>query len=258
MKKIRWTLLKRLHQCSQTSHLNDLNNFNNYLYIDKINSQLERADIQKRILIRNIYREYEYYLNLIRDLVYISVEKGLNQIYTNQSIDEDFLNENDLFDLLEKKISNLINFKLPFITIEQLIINKIQENLNQEVEFNSLGRSLITKDHEKEQFQYEDGFQIKGNFNYQISEDFSNTSEYYQTETHDKFLSLDLDNNDHINYLSKNNNIENIGVEKKFISSILELIEDGKFEKTRKIEKQNLKNMDTVSQEMQRFLAVVM
>jgi len=43
-------LLKRLHQCNQTSHLNDLNNFNNYLDIDKINSQLERAEIQKRVL----------------------------------------------------------------------------------------------------------------------------------------------------------------------------------------------------------------
>jgi len=54
-----------------------LNNFNNYIDIDKINSQLERADIQKRILTRNIYREYELYLNLVRDLLFISVEKGL-------------------------------------------------------------------------------------------------------------------------------------------------------------------------------------
>ena len=68
-------MLKRLHQCKQTSHLNDLNNFNNHL--DKINSQLDRADIQKRILIKNIYREYELYLNLVRNLLHISVEKAL-------------------------------------------------------------------------------------------------------------------------------------------------------------------------------------
>ena len=76
LKKMRWTLPKRLHHCKQTSHLNDLNNFNNYINIDKIKSQLQRADIQKRILSRNIYREYELYLNLVRDLLFISVEKA--------------------------------------------------------------------------------------------------------------------------------------------------------------------------------------
>ena len=94
MKKIRWTSLKRLHQCNQTSHLNDLNNFNNYKEIDKINSQLERADIQKIILTKNIYREYELYLNLVRDLLFISVEKGLHQIYSYSTINDNFQNEN--------------------------------------------------------------------------------------------------------------------------------------------------------------------
>ena len=46
-------MLKRSHQCKPTSHLN---NFNNYIDLEKINSQLERAEIQKRILTRNIYR----------------------------------------------------------------------------------------------------------------------------------------------------------------------------------------------------------
>ena len=101
-------MLKRLHQCNQTSHLNDLKNFNNYLDIDKINSQLERADIQKRILTRNIYRGYEIYLNLLRDLLFISVEKGLNQIYSYPKINDNFLNENEFSSLFEKKISKLI------------------------------------------------------------------------------------------------------------------------------------------------------
>ena len=69
-----------------------MNNFNNYEDIDKINSQLDRADIQKRILFKNIYREYEVYLNLVRNLLHISVEKGLNKIYGYPSIDENFLN----------------------------------------------------------------------------------------------------------------------------------------------------------------------
>jgi len=63
-----------------------LNNFNNYIDIDKINSQIERANKHKRILTRNIYKEYELYLNLVRDLIFISVEKGLNQIYSYQTI----------------------------------------------------------------------------------------------------------------------------------------------------------------------------
>ena len=69
-----------------------MNNFNNYIDLDKINSQLERADIQKRILTRKIYREYELYLNLVRDLLLISVEKGLNQIYSYPTINDNFLN----------------------------------------------------------------------------------------------------------------------------------------------------------------------
>jgi len=98
-------LLKRSHQCKQNSHLNDLNNFNNYIDTEKINSQLERAYIQKRILTRNIYREYELYLDLIRDLLFISVEKGLNQIYSYPTINENFLNENEFCSLFERKIS---------------------------------------------------------------------------------------------------------------------------------------------------------
>ena len=83
--------------------MNDLNNFNNYIDRDKINSQLERADSQKRILTRNIYREYELYLNLVRNLLFISVEKGLNQIYGYPIINDNFLNENESYSLFEKK-----------------------------------------------------------------------------------------------------------------------------------------------------------
>ena len=119
-------MLQKLHQCNQTSHLNDLKNFKNYLDIDRIRSQLERAEIQKRILIRNIYREYELYLNLVRDLLYISVEKGLKQIYSYPTINYKFLNENEFFDLFEKKITRIINWNLPLLTIEQLKINEIQ------------------------------------------------------------------------------------------------------------------------------------
>ena len=76
---------------------------NKCLNKDKIDSQLEKADIQKRRLIRNIYIEYELYLNLVRDLLFSSVEKGLNQIYSYPTINDNFLNENEFSVLFEKK-----------------------------------------------------------------------------------------------------------------------------------------------------------
>ncbi len=217
---------------------------NNYEEIDKINSQLERADIQKSRLIREIYREYELYLNQVRDLLFISVEKGLCELFISLSIKDNFINSNELFCLVEKKISKLIYTKLPLITVEQLKINKIEKNINKEINFNSLGRSQKTKDDQKEKFQKENGSQLEEHFQFQISEDISNTPEYYQVENHDKFVSLDLDKSDHINYLSNNNVIENIGLEKQFISSILELIEEVKVEKTRHSENHNINQMD--------------
>ena len=83
--------------------MNDLNNFNNYIDIDKVNSQLEKAEVQQRKLFRNIFKEYEIYLDLVRDLIYISVEKGLNQIYSYPTIDDNFLNENKFCGFFEKK-----------------------------------------------------------------------------------------------------------------------------------------------------------
>jgi len=217
-----------------------LKNFNNYLDIDKINSQLERADIQKRILIRNIYREYELYLHLLRDLLYISVEKGLNQIYSYPKINDNFLNENEFYSLFEKKISKLISTNLPFLTVEQLKINKIEKNINKEINFTIFDSSTKIKDDKKEEYQYQDGFQLKKTTQFEITEDFSNTSEYYQSHNYEKFVSLDLDNYDHNNYLSKKNIFENLGVEKQFISSLLELIGEEKIEKTRYQEKENI------------------
>jgi len=237
-------LLKKLHRCKQTSHLNDLNN---YIDIDKINSQLERAEIQKRILTRNIHREYELYLNLVRDLLFISVEKGLNQIYSYPTINDNFLNENELYSLFEKKISKLIITNLPFLTVEQLKINEIEKNINKEINFPIFDSSTKAKDDQKENFQYEDCFQLKEPTQFEITEEFSNTSEYYQAHNYERFESLDLDNNHHISYLSKNNIFENLGVEKQFISSLLELIGEEKVEKPRYQEKEYINQMDNLS-----------
>ena len=122
---------------------------------------------------------------------------------------------------------------LPFLTVEQLKINKIEKNINEEINFNIFDSSKKIKDDQKEKFQYEDGFQLKEPTQLEITKDFSNTSEYYQTHNYEKFVSLDLDNNDHYNHLSNKNIFENLGVEKQFISSLLELVEEEKVENPR-------------------------
>ena len=171
-----------------------MNNNNNYEDIGKINSQLRRADIQKRILIRNIYREYEFYLNLVRDLIYVSVEKGINEIYSHQLINDNLLNENEFYSLFEKKIGKIVYAKLPLLTVEQLKINETEKNKKNKINLNMTGSSSKIKLDQKERFKYEDGFQFVEPIQFQINEKISNTSEYYQAENHEKFVSLDLDN----------------------------------------------------------------
>ena len=223
--------------------MNNLNDFNDCVDIDNIHSQLDRAYLQKSRLNRNISREYELYLNLVRDLLYISVEKGLNELFSYLSVKDNFLNTNEFFSFFEKKISKIIYTNLPLLTIEQLKINEIEKSTNKEINFNSLESSTNTKGNQKEIFQFEDGFQSEESIQFQISKDISNTSEYYQANNYEKIVSLDLDNNKN-NYLSNNNIVESLGVEKQFISSLIELIGEVKVEKTRHPEKDKSNVMD--------------
>ena len=135
---------------------------------------------------------------------------------------------------------------MPFLTVEQLKINEIEKNINKEINFSILDDSKKIKDEQKEKFQHEYGFQLKEPTQFEISKDFSNTSEYYQAHNHEKFGSIDLDYNDHNNYLSNNNIFENLGIEKQFISSLLELIGEEKEEKQRHPEKENINQMDNL------------
>ena len=213
---------------------------NNCLEINNINSQLKRADVQKSRLFCNIYREYEIYLNLVRNLLYTSAEKGLYELYSYLSIKDNFLDANEFLCHFEKKIRELIYTNLPLLTVEQLKINEIEKNIKKKINFNSLKSQTRIKDYQKERFQYEDVFQFDEPIQFKISEDIRNTSKYYPAEDNEKLGSLDLDNN----YLSKNKIIDHIGVEKQFISSLLELIEDVKVDKPKRSEKENINQMD--------------
>ena len=133
---------------------------------------------------------------------------------------------------------------MPFLTVEQLKINEIEKNINKEINFTIYDSSTKIKDDQKEKFIYEDGFQLKEPIQFEITEDLSNTSEYYQAHNYERFVSLDLDNNQNNIYLSKNNIFENLGVEKQLISSLIELIGEEKVEKLRYQEKENINQMD--------------
>ena len=229
-----------------------MNNFNNCFEIDLINSQLERAEIQKIKLIRNIYREYELYLNLVRDLLHISVEKGLNELFSHRSIKDNFLNIDELYSFIKKNISGIIHSKLPLLTVEQLKINKTEKNKKMKINLSNLEYSPQRNDVQKENFQYEDYLKSQEPTQFEISENISYASEYYQAYNYEKFGSLDLDKNVHNNYLSDNNIIENIGLEKELIASLLELIEEVNVEKTIHLENDNINQID-ISTKNQRF-----
>ena len=124
----------------------------------------------------------------MRDLLYISVEKGLNNLFSCLTINDNFLNENQFSSLFEKKISKLIYEKLPLLTVEQLKIKEIEKNINEEIIFSNLGSSTKPRDDQKEEFQYEDGFQLEVPIQFQISKDISNTSEYYQANNKEKLI----------------------------------------------------------------------
>ena len=243
-----------------------MKNLNNCADIDKIYSQLKRAEIQKKQFFRNIYREYELYLNLVRNLLYISVEKGLKELFVCQSIKDNLLNGNEFYCLFEKKISKYIFDSLPLLTVEQLKINKIKKNINKEINLSGLGIPKKTKDDQKEKFQYADAFQLEESIQFKISEDISYNSEYYQAEKDEKFVSLDFDNKDFNNYLSNKNIVENIKLDKQFISSLHELIEEVEIEMPRHSEieyinqtdissnYQSLKIFDLVDQSLENLL----
>ena len=221
-----------------------MNYFNNFVEIDKINSQLNRAEIKKNKLISNLYNEYELYLKLVRNLLYVSVEKGLNELCSYPSDKNIFLNSNEILCFFEKKISDIIFSKMPLITVEQLKINKNEKNIKKDANLNDLVSSLKINNHQKEKFQKEDDFQFEESLQFNVRGDISNALEYYQTEDHEKFGSLDLDKNDQINYLSNHFIFENIGVEKQIISSLLELVEVVEIENLKHSENCNIYQME--------------
>ena len=53
-----------------------MNKLINDLELEKISSQIRRAEVNKSKLLKDIYKEYESYLKVVRELIFTSVEKN--------------------------------------------------------------------------------------------------------------------------------------------------------------------------------------
>ncbi len=192
--------------------------------IEEINNQLVKADIRKKLLINKIYKEYELYLQIVRKLIYPSVEKGIRRLCSNLSMSNIFLSEKEFGLFLEKKINNIINSHIPFLTIEQLKIREI-EFTNQ----NLTNNTSIDIEQNK-------GCQINSSFDYDfiseeslkfnINEKIDNDYKFYQTYKSDNLKSLDFDKNNQFDDSQNSNPNEKMDIEKQFFSSLLELLEE--------------------------------
>ena len=70
----------------------------NDLELEEISSQLSRAEVNKNKLIKNIYKEYESYLKLVRDLIFTSVENSIYSFCSEFVINNKIINTKELGD----------------------------------------------------------------------------------------------------------------------------------------------------------------
>jgi len=166
--------------------------------------------------------------NIVTTLNYLSLEKEMEII----------LAKNKSYNNAEgkEKISNMI--KVATLTRKGFIAGDISTVMSPRTVLHWADNAEIFKNL---------GYAFRVTFLNKCDESEKNIiSEYYQAHNYERFVSLDLDNNHHNNYLSKNNISENLGFEKQFISSLIELIGEEKMEKPRYQEKENINQMDNL------------
>jgi len=191
----------------------------------EVTIQLKRAEIQKNILIKNIYKEYAAYFNIVRKSMLNSVKKGIAGIYSNFSISDKALNSKELNIFLNKNINLLIKSKLPFITIEQLKLCDISDPTNHLVNVNVLKELVKRKEYQTVKIDYENEINANESIEFHCDNNF-NTYEYYETLSEDEISSVNLDENSHLNSSSKEISIEKIEEGKHLVNAVLELIEE--------------------------------
>ena len=225
MKRIKWILLTRLHHFNLIENLK--NNING-LEAEEIKEQLKRADSKKNKLIKQLNSEYIYYLKIIRELLFLSIEKGLEGIFS-ETIGEDFgKNSIDSSTFFEKKIKNLLKTQLPLLTLEQLKIRENTSNQNRNIKSYGLIKTTELKDHEDAKSYVEFHFSSDDSSQYNLNDNEFASSNYYQSFDNEELSSLDLDKREDSCYISAFESVERMDSEKRFFSSFLNLFENHK------------------------------
>ena len=209
----------------------------------EVTIQLKRAETQKNILIKNIYKEYEAYFKIVRKSILTSTKKGITGIYSNFSISDNALNSKELNIFLNKNISLLINSKLPFITIEQLKLGDISDPIKQIVNVKALKELIKPKEYQKVNIDYENEIIANKSTEFHCDNNL-NTYEYYETLNEDVISSVNLDECSYLNSFYKEISIEKIEDGKHIVNAVLELIEERSDNKLNDYEKINDQESD--------------
>ncbi len=181
--------------------------------------QLKRAEIQKKILIKDIYKEYEKYFKIVRQSILNSVEKGIIGIYSDFSISDKTLYSTELNIFLNKNITFLINSKLPLITIEQLRLGDISDPIKHLVNVN------VLKEFQTVNIEYENELISNKSINVHCN-NYLKKYEYYETISEDQISSVNLDESNYANSFSKEISIKKFEDGKFIVKDALQLIED--------------------------------
>ena len=75
---------------------------------EEVTTQLKRAEVQKDLLIKSIYKEYEIYFQIARKCIFTSAKKGIFGFYSELSHSDAVLNLRDLNNGIEILSNNKI------------------------------------------------------------------------------------------------------------------------------------------------------
>ncbi len=191
----------------------------------EVTIQLKRAEVQKNILIKNIYKEYEIYFNIVRKSILPSTEKGIFALYSDLSINDKSLNKRELINFLNQNIRLLIYSKLPLLTIEQLMLGDFSDPPKQFVNGKALKELLGFNEHQSVDFEYENELINKESFEFHFNNN-TNSYEYYELLREDDYSSINLDESGSLNSFPNQNIIKNDNYEKHIVNTVLEIIEE--------------------------------
>ena len=228
---------------------------NNPIYdseIKEIKSQLDKAEVQKNKLVNIINTEYESYLKLVRSLMLPAAENGLHRLFAYLSTKNIVTNPNEVINFFENKILNIINSKLPLITIEQLKISEIDNNSKEvfNVEENLTFRELDK--YKLSGIDTEDYLISDEPTHFEDDRNMYKINEYYNLSKEDNILSIDLDNSENFYYYPNQKSIEKNGLNDYFVSTSHELIEKDNIDESSIIENFN-NHENEISNQIQNF-----